>query len=110
MGLNQTEFGALIGVAKETIGNWETNERWPRNKAGKLKELGLDIKAIRDRPPSGPPRQETEGLYALGILLAVKSLREGDDPERVADLLEAMIKQRPAPGDTLPPLRNPNAV
>lgn len=98
----------MVGVSESTVGNWEDNSRWPRNKAGRLKELGLDIKAIRDRLDVQPPAATSEGLYALAFLLAVKSLREGDDPLKVADLLEAMVKGRSAQGEELPSLRNPN--
>lgn len=38
-GLTQAELAAKVGVARETVGNWETGVSSPRNKLAKLHEV-----------------------------------------------------------------------
>lgn len=38
-GLTQEGLGELIGVARETVGNWETGVSSPRNKMGALRDV-----------------------------------------------------------------------
>lgn len=45
LGLDQREFGELIGVAMGTISNWENNRRFPRmNKIRKMIEIAKSNK------------------------------------------------------------------
>lgn len=38
-GLTQSQLGQLVGVARETVGNWETGETSPRNRLARLIEV-----------------------------------------------------------------------
>ncbi len=42
--MSQKQLAAVLGVTQRTIGNWERDERHPRNRMGAIVEvLGLDV-------------------------------------------------------------------
>jgi transcriptional regulator with XRE-family HTH domain len=76
-GWTQADLAAAVGVARETVGNWETGSSTPRNSLARIQNmLEVDLGA---GPVGGPahtsqtrvlldlPNEVTEGLGALEI-------------------------------------------
>lgn len=90
LGMTQAELGQAVGVARETVGNWELGLTSPRNKLGKLRDvLGPQLDGI-----VGDPAQDA------GVLLdmppeALEGLGPADREEVLtAAKLSALAKAR----------------
>jgi transcriptional regulator with XRE-family HTH domain len=78
-GLTQQELAHEVGVARETVGNWETGVSTPRNKMGRLREvLGDDLSGI-----VGAPDQDAGVLLSLPPS-ALEGLSEAEREEITA--------------------------
>ncbi len=69
--MTQAQLGKAVGVARETVGNWELGTTSPRNKMAKIQEvLGDELDGVVVAP--------TE---AVGVLLKINpNAYEGMDP------------------------------
>lgn len=67
-GLTQAELAQEVGVARETVGNWETGQTSPRNKLTKLEEALSVQLAKRNGEGDSKPR------YRLGLDVGVDSI------------------------------------
>jgi transcriptional regulator with XRE-family HTH domain len=53
LGLTQAQVAEKVGVARETVGNWETGQTDPKNKRARLLDvLGLSTPAAEEEAPA----------------------------------------------------------
>lgn len=75
LGLTQAQLAERVGVARETVGNWETGTSTPRNKLGRLREVlsaPLGAATVGTAPDAAAvdvlldlPAELTEGLTEM---------------------------------------------
>lgn len=53
LGLTQAQVAEKVGVARETVGNWETGQTDPKNKRARLLDvLGLSTPMVEEEAPA----------------------------------------------------------
>lgn len=93
--LNQKQLGSIIGVAQNTISNWETGKREPDHES--LKKMadffGVSVDCLLGRDEKKPPTKIDEGQLDEQLIQRLRSLT-AEEQSRVDAFVQGMIASR----------------
>jgi len=95
--LTQRELGEMVGVSKNTIGNFETGKSYPQrshiNQIARV--LGITLDENEEPPPSTLDEWSPDVRVALRVIgLYLESYDEADRDERIREITRSVMARR----------------
>lgn len=78
LGLNQTEFGSLVGVTAQTIKNWESGRSFPNKNQFEIIGQLAKIESSDEEERTNWRKALVTGGVAFGLFLLLKKIFEKD--------------------------------